>query len=398
MALASFNPNVENLRLDLCGRMTTPVIEHYGNHLSNLTRLELLGPFLVRPEGWKAFFAAVDQRLEGFLITQSPRFDLACLEAMVEHTAGTLTELRLAEIGQLKDEWLPKLEAFKNLRSLDLSFSPESLTDEPVITLLSNVGESLTLLNLSGHTALTDKILTEGVAPHTGSLNTLIMTSLELLTDEGVAEFFGAFNTNRPMRRVDFSRNHSLSAAALSALLSHSGAALEDLNINSWKETPNETMMGMAQYLPQLVNLDDLPSGVDVCLTCFNGGCTSDDRHHARTHFERTDHPFVLNVKRKAKPRPQRDDNEPPMKKLAIQEEREEDKYTHETTLKCWACGGVELPDMANEPKVRALVDGVMQSMSSARQSEVKAWEEDIMACEHTLTLEQVSSHQIAAS
>lgn len=27
--------------------------------------------------------------------------------------------------------------------------------------------------------------------------------------------------------------------------------------------------------------------------------------------------------------------------------------------------------------------------MSSAQQSEVKAWEEEILACEHTLTLEQ---------
>ncbi|KIO22723.1 hypothetical protein M407DRAFT_9788 [Tulasnella calospora MUT 4182] len=292
------------------------------------------------------------------------------------------------------------------------------------------------------------------------------MASLELLTDEGVAASFSAFNNNRSMRRVDFSRNHSLSGAALSALLAHFGAVLEDLNINSWKETPNETLMGMAQYLPQLVNLDMswcrevddyvIKSVLDGCpmlksVKCH--GCNRvtvncprkssraslafgarslsiltttkyghllslrsplittdtqtlpisssrgiDDRHHARTHYERSNHPFVLNVKRKAKPRPQRDDNEPPMKKLAIQEEREEDKYTHETTLKCWACGGVELPDLANEPKVRALVDGVMQSMSSARQSEVKAWEEDITACEHTLMLEQISSHQTAAS
>lgn len=31
-----------------------------------------------------------------------------------------------------------------------------------------------------------------------------------------------------------------------------------------------------------------------------------------------------------------------------------------------------------------------MSAMSSAQQSEVKAWEEEILACEHTLTLEQI--------
>jgi ubiquitin carboxyl-terminal hydrolase 5/13 len=31
-----------------------------------------------------------------------------------------------------------------------------------------------------------------------------------------------------------------------------------------------------------------------------------------------------------------------------------------------------------------------MNSLSSAQQSEVKAWEEEITPCEHTLTLEQI--------
>lgn len=36
-----------------------------------------------------------------------------------------------------------------------------------------------------------------------------------------------------------------------------------------------------------------------------------------------------------------------------------------------------------------ATVDGIMKAMSSAQQSEVKAWEEEILPCEHTLTLVQ---------
>ena len=36
--------------------------------------------------------------------------------------------------------------------------------------------------------------------------------------------------------------------------------------------------------------------------------------------------------------------------------------------------------------------------MSSARQSEVKAWEEEISPCEHTLTIEQSVSGPIQAS
>ena len=89
------------------------------------------------------------------------------------------------------------------------------------------------------------------------------------------------------------------------------------------------------------------------------------------------------------------------MKKLAIVEEREEDKYEHKTVFKCWKCdpqNGQELPDASADPHVQSLITGVMQSLSSARQSEVKAWEEEFTACEHTLMLEQLATGPIAAS
>lgn len=99
----------------------------------------------------------------------------------------------------------------------------------------------------------------------------------------------------------------------------------------------------------------------------------------------------------------QNDEAEPPSKmtKLAIVEEREEDKYDHHTTLKCWACDplqGSELPSASARPDVQSLVNGVMHSLSSARQSEVKAWEEEFTPCEHTLMLEQLAVGHIAPS
>lgn len=43
------------------------------------------------------------------------------------------------------------------------------------------------------------------------------------------------------------------------------------------------------------------------------------------------------------------------MKKLAIAEEREEDKYEHTTVVKCWYCDsvkGLELPGAISDPQV----------------------------------------------
>lgn len=39
--------------------------------------------------------------------------------------------------------------------------------------------------------------------------------------------------------------------------------------------------------------------------------------------------------------------------------------------------------------QITSTVEGIMKALSSAQQSEVKAWEEEILACEHTLTLQQ---------
>lgn len=123
-----------------------------------------------------------------------------------------------------------------------------------------------------------------------------------------------------------------------------------------------------------------------------------------RLHIAKTGHAFTLNVKRKMKPSANRaDEEEPPAKmaKLAIVADREEDKYEHHTVVKCWKCNpetGLELPTASDDSQVKAVVDGVMHSLSSARQSEVKAWEEEITACEHTLMLEQHATGPILES
>ncbi|KAF8327578.1 ubiquitin carboxyl-terminal hydrolase 14 [Cantharellus anzutake] len=131
----------------------------------------------------------------------------------------------------------------------------------------------------------------------------------------------------------------------------------------------------------QCFDSQDGQGGVDVCLTCFNGGCVDQKRRHATIHAKKFGHPLSLNIQRHAKPR--RDDQEPPLKRIAILEEREEDKYTWSTTLRSWIDdteNGVLIPEASENIKVKSLIDGIMSSMSSARQSEVKAWEEEIVA------------------
>jgi DNA repair protein RAD7 len=250
--MASLNPGVENLRLDFCGRIDDSAMNHWSKRLPALTRLELYGPFLVRTEGWLSFFESHPQ-LTGFLITQSPRFDLACMESLARNCKG-LTELRLAEIGKMGDEFLPYVASFKDLQSLDLSSPGGPVSSDALVELLSKVGPKLNHLNLSNMELLDDAFIENGLLPHTHALSTLILEGLPEITDGAIANFFQN-TTNPPLTKISFRRCHQLADEALQALVAHSSEELIDLNINGWKSASDEALKEIAK-LTHLKELD----------------------------------------------------------------------------------------------------------------------------------------------
>jgi DNA repair protein RAD7 len=235
--------------------MTDDALLHWSTHMTSLSRIELLGPFLVRVPGWVSFFERAGPQLRGFLITQSPRFDTQCVEALVEH-APDLTELRLSEVGKLSVECTPHIAALANLTYLELSYPAHSLSDDAVVDLLQGVGAKLTHLNLSGNEELTDATLLDGMLPNVTRLASLTLSTVPLLTDQGVAELFNSWSTNMPLEFIDLSRNHLPSSAALTAVLAHSSAALKELTINNWMEASNESLLELGKKAVGLIKID----------------------------------------------------------------------------------------------------------------------------------------------
>jgi ubiquitin carboxyl-terminal hydrolase 5/13 len=100
---------------------------------------------------------------------------------------------------------------------------------------------------------------------------------------------------------------------------------------------------------------------------------------------------LVLNIKR-VRRKIDRGEPEKKMSKLAIAAETEEDRYETTTTVKCYACDAEVNKSTAD---LSSIIDGVMKAMTFSRQEEVKAWEQEITACEHTLCLEQEAARKI---
>ncbi|RDL37952.1 Ubiquitinyl hydrolase 1 [Venustampulla echinocandica] len=137
-------------------------------------------------------------------------------------------------------------------------------------------------------------------------------------------------------------------------------------------------------------SIDDL-TGLDVCLYCFNGGCTG-ERKHAALHYATKNHPLALNIRRTRKVIVR---DEPPQKmsRLAIAAETEADRYNYETTVRCYECDVENVDKSAG--KLPAMIESVMKANTFSRQEEVKAWEQEFTTCEHILTLQQEPAKQI---
>lgn len=74
--LANFCPDIETLRLFMCGFMDNETIIHYANRLKKLQHLQLFAAFLVRKEAWNEYFKILREdgrTLKSFMLQQSAR-------------------------------------------------------------------------------------------------------------------------------------------------------------------------------------------------------------------------------------------------------------------------------------------------------------------------------------
>ena len=128
--------------------------------------------------------------------------------------------------------------------------------------------------------------------------------------------------------------------------------------------------------------------GLNICLKCFDGCCCTRDNNHTKLHSLKKNHNIYMNLKETKK---ERKNKEIKITKLAVGlpggAELEEDQYDQKIEIKCLNCNKI-IPHENNE-KLNSLIISIINSSSEAQKSEIKAWEEKIYPCEHTLTLVQ---------
>ena len=125
--------------------------------------------------------------------------------------------------------------------------------------------------------------------------------------------------------------------------------------------------------------MQDVPTGVSVCLTCFASGCFGPQRH-AALHHAKTGHALFVTLTRTPKPRE-------PLTKVQVVEAPEEDAYDYTHTVRCVACDPAEGRVLPQTDELERVTLGVLHARSSSHAAEVRAWEEELVPCAHTRAL-----------
>ena len=128
--------------------------------------------------------------------------------------------------------------------------------------------------------------------------------------------------------------------------------------------------------------------GLNICLKCFDGCCYTRDDNHTKLHLLKKNHNIYMNLR---EVKIEKKEKEIKITKIAVGlpggADLEEEKYDQKIEIICLSCN--KKIEYENDEKLKSLVTSIINSSSESQKSEIKAWEEKIYPCEHTLTLEQ---------
>jgi len=147
----------------------------------------------------------------------------------------------LKRINGLSNEIIAPLASLKYLKSLDLSDPQGTITDDYIIPILRNAGPKLEKLILDSCVELSDETFST-ITAYCPNVHTLSLSGLDRLTDEGVATGFQVWKQNEGLESLNLCRCVGVKDAGVQAVLVHSGASLESLNLNSLDELTQETL------------------------------------------------------------------------------------------------------------------------------------------------------------
>lgn len=139
-------------------------------------------------------------------------------------------------------------------------------------------------------------------------------------------------------------------------------------------------------------------NGLDVCMSCFQAFARAPQKNYTLEHYSEKRHPLYVNITKTLKPeserkRAQEDEDERHVKvaKLEIPEQKESDIYDVSNAIyvapldESWPIE--ESPETA-----QLLAQQILDANSADKNDEIKAWEQQVFPCEHSVDIQTVKA------
>ncbi|KAK9848532.1 hypothetical protein MYU51_016557 [Penicillium brevicompactum] len=277
-------PNLTRVNL----RFTTPLKDEILHYMMDrdmqIQDLHLDGSNLVTDACWRQLFMKLGTRLQSLkLWNLNSAFDDETAQVMCNHCPN-LQRLKLKFLHRTGNGTLEAISTLKALEHLSLHFLKETEIDEKhLLTIITNAGPRLKTLSLEEFENADDSLL-QLIHEKCHSLKKLRLSKNCTVTDKGLAALFAdwpnkalTFVDMNSLRDVDMTNPNGpvepvgLASAGFIALMEHSGAKIEHLNIASCRHIPYqafEQVFAEGKVYPELKYLDiSFSPAVDDYLT-----------------------------------------------------------------------------------------------------------------------------------
>lgn len=179
-----------------------------------------------------------------------------------------------------------------------------------------------------------------------------------------------------------------------------------DYIVNAAGSLPNEVPRSAKVYKDDCMYSFDTPennvNGLDVCMSCYQGFARAPHRNYTLDHYNRHKHALYVNIKKSLKPELERksplaaddsmDEDSSPQKKqpkLEVVEPKETDIYDMEHSVYV-APLDQSVPIEDAPAHAKQLAELILKANSADNDDEIKAWEQQVFPCEHSVDIQVV--------
>lgn len=285
----AFMPSLVNVNLRFAGQMKDNVLDYMLAHNVKVRRLHLDAANLVSDACWRRVFRGSGSRLESLKLSNlDSSFDDETVEEMCK-CCPDLRRLKLKLCWKTGDRSLEAISTLKHVEHLSLNFVKETKEDT-LLKVVENLGANLRTLSLEGFSEVSDRLLA-CIHQKCSRLAKLRITDNAVCTDKGFASVFQDWQ-NAPLTFVDVSSTRDLdnsnpdgppdavglASEGFTALMRHSGATIQSLNLASCRHISHvamEEVFTAHQKYPSLQELDVsfLPVMDDFLVNCIFRCC-----------------------------------------------------------------------------------------------------------------------------